>query len=236
MSEEKKVLLFIVEGISDEVSFEGVLENFFENYAVKVAVMRCDITVQNSPAPSEIKAILSNKINEFCQKERIQFPQDFIQIVHLVDTDGAFVNDTAIISGADASDGIKYTENNIIAKNVQEIKKRNAVKKAILKKISSMGKLNHIEYKVYYVSRNLEHVLHNRIDNVTDAEKETLSEAFDDKYGEKENLDAFLAFINDKIFAVQQDYKQSWQFIQQDFNSLKRYTNLNLLFKREITD
>lgn len=86
-----------------------------------------------------------------------------------------------------------------------------------------------INYTVYFLSRTLEHVLHNRIENLTDQDKTELSEAFDDSYAD--NLEGFLAFIADKVFAVKGDYKQTWDFIKQDTNSLKRYSNLHLLFE-----
>lgn len=41
---ERKVLLFIVEGLSDKVSFEGQFVKFFSSFDVRVAVMRCDVT------------------------------------------------------------------------------------------------------------------------------------------------------------------------------------------------
>lgn len=86
-----------------------------------------------------------------------------------------------------------------------------------------------INYTVYFLSRTLEHVLHNRIENLTDQDKTELSEAFDDSYAD--NLEGFLAFIADEVFAVKGDYKQTWDFIKQDTNSLKRYSNLHLLFE-----
>ena len=86
-----------------------------------------------------------------------------------------------------------------------------------------------INYTVYFLSRTLEHVLHNRIENLTDQDKTELPEAFDDSYAD--NLEGFLAFIADEVFAVKCDYKQTRDFIKQDTNSLKRYSNLHLLFE-----
>lgn len=226
---ERKVLLFIVEGTSDKVSFQSVLENFFEQFNVKVAVMYCDITIKDSPTPAEIKSIMSNKIDEFCSIEKIHFPEDVAKIIHLVDTDGAFIPDVNIhlkISGE-----IEYTNNSILTVNPESIKRRNKTKSSIVNKLATMGNLNSVEYKVYYFSRNLEHVLHNNSSSLTKEDKTRLSENFDDTYAE--NLNGFLDFIKDKIFAVPGDYKQTWDFIKQGVNSLNRYSNFYLLFKDE---
>ncbi len=91
--------------------------------------------------------------------------------------------------------------------------------------------ISNIPYRVYYFSCNLEHVLHN-IQNVTTEEKIELSEKFEDKYSEE--LMEFIKFINDEEFSMNKSYRDSWEFIKQGNNSLKRYTNFNLFFKLNI--
>ena len=225
MAKGKKVILFIVEGISDKVSLESIFEQYFEDYKTKIAVMHGDITSQSSS--SDIKANLSDKIDYFCQIEGIQFKYDIIRIVHLVDTDGAFVPPSCVVSG---EKDIEYTLTQIITNNVEGIKYRNASKATVLKVLSKMRKLNNIPYSIYYFSRNLEHVLHNESGDLTDEQKKNLSESFDLKYEDK--LDEFLGFITDSNFAVPGDYKQTWDFIMQGTNSLNRFSNVPLLFPR----
>lgn len=65
---ERKVLLFIVEGLSDKVSFEGQFVEFFSSFDVRVAVMRCDVTTE--VYSSEIKSYLNSRIEEFCSIEK----------------------------------------------------------------------------------------------------------------------------------------------------------------------
>lgn len=236
---EKNVILFIVEGTSDKVSFQSVLENYFDDLSVKVEVMYGDITLMDNVNPGYIKGKLSDKIQEFCQCERIKFitasknkdkknNSDIKRIVHLIDTDGVFISND-LIKQASVSH-IEYTENEIFAHNKEKIENRNFDKRAVLNKLCCMNTLNDIPYEVYFFSRNLEHVLHNRSDDVSDWEKQELSEKFDDLYAD--DLDGFLKFIKDRTFAVPGEYKDTWNFIKQDDNSLKRYCNFHLLFSK----
>jgi predicted small metal-binding protein len=226
---EKKVLLFIVEGTSDEVSFESVLDAFFDSLDVHVAVMHCDVTVQDNPNPGEIKRILAEHVHSFCRIEKIN-QNDIQKIIHLVDTDGAFIPSSCVIQQK-SGNNLVYTESQILAPDVHHIQSRNEIKAAVLRNLCSMKTLANIPYEIYYVSRTLEHVLHNKIETLSDDEKETLSNNFDDKYAE--NLQSFLSFIADHSFAVPGDYKATWDFIKQKTNSLNRYSNVHLIFKTE---
>ena len=227
---KKKVLLFIVEGTSDEVSFESILDTFFETYDVHVAVMHCDITIQNFPNPGEIKRKLYEQVELFCRIEKIGLG-DIQKIIHLVDTDGTFVPDSYVVQQVSGKK-LTYTESEILAPNTNGIRLRNKTKAAILRNLCSMKVLANIPYEVYYLSRTLEHVLHNKIEDLTDKEKENLSNAFDDRYAE--DLQGFLSFIADKTFTVPGDYKATWEFIKQGTNSLNRYSNIHLLFGIQI--
>ena len=222
---ERKVLLFVVEGLSDKVSFEGQFVNYFSTFDVQVAVMRCDVTTV--VYSSQIKSYLNNRVEEFCSIEKLK-KSDIKGIIHLVDTDGAFVSEDCVKQNS--TDETEYTDKEILAKNRELIIERNKKKSMVLKTLCSMRTLAGINYTVYFLSRTLEHVLHNRIDNLSDQDKTKLSEAFDDLYAD--DLPGFLTFIADKVFAVQGDYKQTWNFIKQETNSLKRYSNLHLLFEQ----
>ena len=232
---EKSVILFIVEGTSDKVSFQSVLENFFNNNSVKVAVMYGDVTLLKGAQGNTIKSILSDKINEFCHREKIKFytnknnpddKKDIVRIIHLIDTDGAFVPDCNVIEREIKN--ISYTEDFIYTNNKSNIENRNSQKQNVLTTLMKTKKLNDIPYNVYFFSRNLEHVLYNEIGYLDKAQKQKLSEDFDDKYAD--DLEGFLDFINDTTFAVKGNYDATWDFIKKNTNSLKRYCNFHLVF------
>ena len=119
---EKKVILILVEGESDEISFEGVLKDFFSSYDVRVHVMRCDITIKDCPRPSEILKKIKERIDGFLSVSKL-LKSDIQRIVHLVDTDGVLVSDVCVVSAA--QDKVSYSEDTIFAPNASGIKRSN---------------------------------------------------------------------------------------------------------------
>lgn len=73
------------------------------------------------------------------------------------------------------------------------------------------------------MSCNLDHVLYDKL-NSSDEDKE--ADAFQFAKSYKDKIPEFVKFISESDFSVIGDYRQSWVFIQQDLNSLHRYTNL----------
>ncbi|MBO7061519.1 MAG: hypothetical protein J6W54_10580 [Fibrobacter sp.] len=229
-SVKKKVLLFLVEGISDEISFEGLWESFFENNEVRVYVLRCDITTQDFSSPSTILSKLKQPIDRFLNSTKLK-KNDIQKIVHLIDTDGAFIPESCIEKKS-GDEQICYMDEKIITSNPDGIRQRNARKTAVVKRLFSTPQIyNGIPYEIYYLSRNLEHVLHNKAESLSDAEKKDLSNKFDEMYAGR--LSDFLAFISSSEFAVKMDYKDSWNFIMESTNSLHRHSNIHLLFSNQ---
>ena len=71
-------------------------------------------------------------------------------------------------------------------------------------------------YEIYYFSRNMEHVLHDRAENLTDDEKEDLAFDIADQYTDQ--LEKFLEYLHDDGFYV-------WIVNENDLNNM--YLNLN---------
>ena len=83
-------------------------------------------------------------------------------------------------------------------------------------------------YEIYYFSRNMEHVLHDRAENLTDDEKEDLAFDIADQYTDQ--LEKFLEYLHDDGFYVCGTYKDTWEFIMDGNNSLNRYCSYWLSF------
>lgn len=62
-------------------------------------------------------------------------------------------------------------------------------------------------YEIYYFSRNMEHVLHDRAENLTDDEKEDLAFDIADQYTDQ--LEKFLEYLHDDGFYVCGTYKDT---------------------------
>ena len=223
----RKIVLVIVEGPSDADSLELYFSKFFDSNTVHMKIMYGDITSKRGINQSNIKARLGNEIKIYAENNHFK-AKDVQQIIHLVDMDGAFVNDSAIIEDT-TKDKYIYTSENIIAPNRQEAIERNERKRENLNILSSRTAVmwNSIPYKIYYMSCNLDHVLHDK-PNATDEEKKVNSLTFNDKY--YNDIDAFVRFIRESTFSQCTDYKDSWDYIKRNNHSLERNSNLGLCF------
>ena len=65
--------------------------------------------------------------------------------------------------------------------------------------------------------------------DLTDDEKEELSDAFAEKYEGK--VQEFIDFISDEEIAVPGEYKETWKYIEKGINSLQRHSNMHLIFE-----
>ena len=98
---EKKVVLVIVEGPSDEEALGAILSRYFDENEVRVYVRRGDITTEKGNKCSNI----IKKVNE-CVKQHMALYSlrrtDYKEIIQVADLDGAFVPDSAIVEDKDA--------------------------------------------------------------------------------------------------------------------------------------
>lgn len=86
---EKKVVVVIVEGPSDESAIGGILKEFFSSEEIRFAVVHGDIT---SDEFTTVDNVVS-KVDEVINRIRIRYGykwEDFVGIIHVADTDGAF--------------------------------------------------------------------------------------------------------------------------------------------------
>lgn len=224
LGKSKKIVLFIVEGITDEISLALVLSKIIErDKIVKFKVINGDITTEYRTNPSNILVKITDEIKGFIVRD-IYKKGDIQNIIHLVDTDGAYIDD-ALILPKDINE-VEYGTQHIYAKNVEDIKERNDQKAQILNKLIGVDKVyKDLPYRIYFFSSNLEHVLHNN-QKVLRHEKNEYAQIFEDKFAGEPY--SFIEFINSTELAVDGDYNHTWDFIKKGANSLNRYTNFHL--------
>ena len=213
------------------MSFENILNRLVSNDKVKFMVLSGDITTHS--LPQNISKKIAKKVTAFLNEPKNKYLnlQDIIKIVQIVDLDAAFINPEQIIK---SDNNIKeYKENTFNVPNVEDIIKRNSVKKSVIEKLSKINYISiessAIPYEIYYFSCNLEHVLHGDPNVSSDIDKTRLSDEFAAKFLGYENL--FIDFIDDDEFATKLDYRLSWIDAMKPQNALKRSTNFNLFFK-----
>lgn len=218
----KKILLFIVEGQTDETCLSTVLSRIFSSSQVQFQIVHGDILVQDFPSSDKIIAGVHKQISNFCGT--IYRKSDICKVVHLADMDGVFIPDEAVVEhhGLPAEEYPKYTEEQIQTPNPQGIVRRNHCKRQNINRLSTVGKISGIPYSFYYFSSNLDHVLHGET-NLMDWQKIELAKEFDLKYADDPN--AFIRFMKESSFSVMGPYSETWAFIKAELHSLERYSN-----------
>ncbi len=223
MTKSKNVILVIVEGTSDEISL-GSLSQYFDDNMVKFHICHGDITSDKKVNPRNIITHINDICNRTIDKYRYKI-KDIKKIIHIVDTDGVFIENQSILEDPNVAN-FYYSENNITYKCQQEAIDRNLRKRQNLQKLILTHSIRNIPYMIYFMSCNLDHVLWG-CQNLTEEQKEDKSNEFADLCDETSGY--LLQQI--KKYEVSGDYKSSWEFIQQNGNSLKRYTNFPLFFQ-----
>ena len=232
----KKIIFVIVEGASDDEALGVIFSRLYDKQSVHIEITHGDITSKNNSTPSNIVSKVGELIKKYAKSNHYD-KTDFLEVIHIMDTDGAYIHDEYVVKDTSIADKVLYSITDIKAQDPDSIRNRNSNKsknmdrlqsqKLILqsKKSSCLG----IPYYAYYMSCNLDHVLYNKL-NSTDIDKENNAFKFAQKY--KDDLDEFLKFICDSDFSICNDYKESWEFIRKDLNSLNRYSNLGICFAK----
>lgn len=226
-----KFVLFVVEGETDELALGRALTSLFasgDRPGPRFGIVRGDITSAHAlgagnPA-SSIKRRLVDAVKEFLAKDKLR-ATDLDAIVLLTDTDGAFIDDSAVIYNEDEP-RCSYHEDRIETSNVDSLRLRNQRKASCLKTLSRTHELTcskkTIPFKVAYMSRNLEHALSNYPGKASQQKKYDLARAFSRKYGA--DVVAFTELLT--FLAPNGSYRDSWGYITQENNSLLRGSNM----------
>ena len=225
----KKIVLVIVEGPSDEVALGMALSQVYDKDFIYVHIMHGDITTRRGVSSKNIVAKLGNEVTAYAKSQHYK-ASDFKQIIHIVDTDGAYIPDDNIMEKENYLD-IRYENDGIYTNNKASVMTRNQQKRDNLYRLRSCGIIWTIPYSLYYMSCNLDHVLYDK-KNSTDKDKENDAYVFAKKY--KGKVESFKEFICESQFSVTGDYKGSWDYIEKDLNSVNRYTNLCICIENEL--
>lgn len=222
----KKVIFVIVEGPTDEDALGVIFQRFFDKNTVRVKVIHGDITTESQINASNILNHITETVQQSLKEYKLH-KTDLLRVIHLVDTDGAYIPDSAIVFDEHAIKPV-YGTTNIKTANPEGLIQRNQKKKANLTKLHSAQFIwKDIPYSVYYFSSNLEHALYGEL-NLTDEEKETRAVQFAKRY--IYDIPAFVEYVRNSEFAVVNGYLPSWAFIKQDLHSLERHSNIGICF------
>lgn len=228
MASTRKVVLFIVEGPSDEAAC-GIFTKIFNNAAVKFDVIHGDVTT-SCQDPAKIREHVRNEILRHLARDRGYGWKDLERIVVICDTDGAFVPSSFIEASSDGR--LHYEECRILARDPAAIVERNAKKSEALKRLSSIKELTSkqrtVPIRTFFLSRNLEHALSSELGECGNDEKELLAHRFAQKY--VNDIEGFKRFLAEEI-GVAGDYSETWNYLAEGTHSLERCSNLHLVLE-----
>ena len=222
----KKVILFLVEGASDLTSLEFI-DNINTNETIKFQITSGDVTSKLNITPQNCREEINKILLSFLERSKLR-KTDIIKIIHILDIDGVYIPEINIIEDKNKKKFL-YTMNGLVAPSNENVHIRNDSTNQSGEKLLVTSKINSIPYEMYYMSCNLEHVLHDKLEDISEDEKKELANKFADRFYEKEI--EFIDFINNKDFKVLGDYKATWDFIKKDLNSVNRYSNFWLFFE-----
>ena len=224
---EKKVILFIVEGPSEEAALGSIMKEYFSSSTIQFVVVHGDITLNDYARVDTIVKKISHLIDQVLGRYRYH-SEDVLKIIHITDTDGVFIPKEAIWERDVES--VRYFEDHIETDHVTAAIKRSEKKAEILFKLRKTGKIHGIYYRIYFNSCNLEHVLYGELREYTDEEKQRLSDEFAELY--EGNPESFVDYISSEEIAVPGTYQKTWDYIERDLNSLHRHSNMDQIFRK----
>ncbi len=218
----KKIILIIVEGPSDSTALDAYLSDVFASNFVHIVIVYGDITTERGSTRANIRRRVAELVRRFLASAHLK-PDCVSRIIHITDTDGAFIPNDCIIED-DSCRKPCYTLTAIRTANKADIEKRNRNKQLCLQELSQTRAIMKIPYGIYFMSCNLEHVLFDRL-NCSNDEKEEMSYRFSHCF---QKTSSFQTFLAESYFSVSGPYRTSWLFIQSGDESLKRHTHLAL--------
>lgn len=223
----KKIILIVVEGITDRISLENIFNDLIDNrFNVDFHVVHGDIfsnqTINEYNIKSKINDLISSSGKRKFQKS------DYERVIHFIDLDGIYLDHKQIIEDRSISK-IEYSEHRMFVRNKAHIIQRNDLKIKLINQVLAFKYIHKtIPYNLYFFSGNLEHVLHNKI-NSSSSEKKRLAYEFDERYDNK--INKFVNFMCHSDFSLNRDYSNSWNYIKNVQNKILRATNVDILIK-----
>ncbi len=164
MTNERSVILFIVEGPTDEMALGLIFTKIFRDKNVYFDVMHGDLSTaelfDESLEGKNILDYLSGQVCNYISKQPYN-TADVNKNVWLTDTDGAYISEDKVIASSEETPC--FFPDHIETPYAEFIKKRNKCKARNTKKLQSREYITcqgkKIPLEAYYLSRNIEHAL-----------------------------------------------------------------------------
>lgn len=234
----KKLILIIVEGISDKAYLYPVkkIVKLYSNNKVEFKITRCDMLVQSDTDYTNIEIKVGVAIQEYLEEYHLDY-NDVKQVIHIIDLDGAFIDEKNVESNSSLLRGETiYYRDKIVNVNKRNIIARNKKKVDCLNVLFKLDKINYgtkgtLPYRIYYFSTNIDDYFFGK-QNLSNDEKKANSNLISDLY--IDNPEGYRTLIEDN-YCTLGSYIETWEYVKKGNNSLSRCTNFNKFFT-EIVD
>ena len=97
----RKIAFVIVEGPSDKEALHVMFERVFNRNGADsyVYVVHGDITSKRGITPANVRKEIASMVKSYAERNGLR-QSDFEKVIHLMDTDGAFVDSSRVIEAA----------------------------------------------------------------------------------------------------------------------------------------
>jgi hypothetical protein len=199
-----------------------------------------DITSSSYVEPKNIETKITNRFIMPAVRSDGVYPKKIARVIQIVDLDGTYVPDSNIVPYSAERQGFEKTfydgdNGRIEAADVAAIIDRNMRKRNNLEYLLSLPeqkikiKTKSIPYEIYYFSSNLDHFINH--DANVESGKKKLAQDFLYTYG-LDTEDFTKYFLGDDGSVGHMGYMESWDFIKEGCNSVRRYTNIDCLIRK----
>lgn len=224
----KRVVFVLVEGPTDKISLTRAFELAYCGKTVIVLPYGGDITTESTTCEANIKERIYEEMWFRLSQDRLDF-DDVSEVVHVVDTDGAYVADKRIIADESCDSPFYNVARGVIRTwNKKALEERNRQKRDIIDCLVDCEDLFGIPYRVFYMSCNLDHVLSGD-PNMPGDMKMRAAKQFVARYGKEP--DGLIGFLARSTFSSTEGYFESWDSLRYEDSglaSIRRSTNLGI--------
>lgn len=232
---KKKVIILIVEGKLDRYFYREYLGDFisdtFNNGEIKYKVTSGDIcTTHNYKGAINT---LEGQLEAALDEHKLDI-EDVLYIAHVCDTDGCYLDERDFkIDQTDSlyhDESFKYVLSNktVYAKSLDQRDKLQvswSIKKRNQGVLIDCERIKGVPYRIYYNSLFLEHFLTGKLPRYSDDKRDCIDAVFEE-FSLYKDLEVYA-----KGKSLSDNYKESWNLLEDPRNKMISTTNLNIFFE-----
>ena len=194
---KRRTLLLITEGTSDANALAAPLQNLLNTVRIGDFQVRCDVTTarlfpndfneKHGFVPGwNVSRTVDGLVDEYLTRENRE-ATSLGWITHLTDLDGAFIPDSMVVQD-DSLNRRAYSDTGIASPDrsstlAEMAEKRRCIDMLVDEKTDYRRRIKkheawRVPYRLFYMSRNLEHALHGLVGNLSQEEKDGFASDF----------------------------------------------------------